>query len=98
MLKSLNADRRSAGLYLLLVLGEDFVNFGQDDLMGNRVTSEKPEDVGVVLFDAVFAVDEDEGSTESGLDAVGQKTAIPLITNTKDMVLTLTVSALEDTS
>ena len=42
--------------------------------MGNRVTSEKPEDVGVVLFDAVFAVDEDEGSTESGLDTVGQKT------------------------
>ena len=54
--------------------------------MGNRVTSEKPQDVGVVLFDAMFAVDEDEGSTESGLDAVGQKTANLLIANPKDMV------------
>lgn len=66
--------------------------------MGNRVTSEKPEDVGIVLFDAVFAVNEDEGSTESGLDAVGQKTPNPLIVNTKYKALTLTVSALADTS
>lgn len=33
--------------------------------MGDCVATEETEDVGVVLFDAVFAIDEDEGSTES---------------------------------
>lgn len=35
--------------------------------MGDCVATEKAEDFGVVLFDAVFAVDEDECSTESGI-------------------------------
>lgn len=74
ILKSLNPNCRRAGLYLLLVLGEDFVDFGENDLMWDCVASEEAEDVGVVLFDAVFAVDEDEGSTESGVVAVGQRT------------------------
>lgn len=50
---------------MLFVFGEDFVYFGDDDLVGDCVASEEAEDFGVVSFDAVFAVDEDEGSTES---------------------------------
>lgn len=33
--------------------------------MWDGIATEETEDVGVVLFDAVFAVDEDEGSAES---------------------------------
>jgi hypothetical protein len=59
---------------LLLVLGQNFVYFRQDNLVGDCVATEKSEDVGVVLFYAVFAVDKDEGSTESGGATLNQNT------------------------
>lgn len=52
---------------MFLVLREDLVHFGEYDLVGDCVAAEEAEDVGVVLFYAVFAVDEDEGSAESGI-------------------------------
>lgn len=62
----MDADDRRAGLDLLFRFGEDFVHFGEDDLVRDGVAAEEIENVGVFLFDAVFAVDEDKSSTESG--------------------------------
>jgi hypothetical protein len=34
--------------------------------VGDGVAAEQAEDIGILLFDAVFAIDEDEGATKSG--------------------------------
>lgn len=67
--------------------------------MRDCVAAEEAEDVGVVLFYAVFAVDEDECATESGVVILNQKDRP--VKNKKSQVvgrLKLTVFALGDTS
>jgi len=67
ILKALKPNSRHAGFELLLILSEHFVSFGENYLVRDCVTPEETEDISVVLLDAVFAVDEDEGSAKSGL-------------------------------
>lgn len=48
----------------------DTVDLGKDDLEGNSMAAELPQQEDIILFEAVLCVYEEEGTTEPTLSAL----------------------------
>lgn len=68
-LQPLNASSRHIELEFLL-LRQDFVYLGYNDLVWNGIPPEETQDICVGLLDAVFAVYKQKRSTESAIQSV----------------------------